>query len=175
MFQCARTRMGFMGTQASYQLWKWVQYHQNINITNPSYATYEKAVTFFTCLFHKENCNYGVIAVSRSALSAILLLKEEEAFGECQKVSKMLKERFRLRPIFPKYTVIYDPYIILRYMDMLPNNSSLLLEERKKLCTLLCSISKQRCQVIASLDLNISVDSSEKFTYTINKASKDAK
>ena len=161
--------MGFMGTQASYQLWKWVQYCQNINITNPSYATYEKAVTFFTYLFHKENCNYGVIAVSRSALSAILLLKEEKAFGECQKFSKMLKERFRLRPTFPKYTVIYDPYIILRYMDMLPNNSSLLLEELKKLCTLLCLLSKQRCQVIASLDLNISVDSSEKFTYTINK------
>ena len=116
-----------------------------------------------------------MIAVSRSALSAILLLKEEKAFGECQKFSKMLKERFRLRPTFPKYTVIYDPYIILRYMDMLPNNSSLLLEELKKLCTLLCLLSKQRCQVMASLDLNISVDSSEKFTYTINKVMNTAK
>ena len=113
-------------------------------------------------LLHKKNCNYGVIAVARSVLSAILLLKEGKRFGECQKVSKMLKGIFKLRPAFPKYTVIYDPDIILRHMDTVPNNSSLLLEDLpKKLCTLLCLLSGQRCQTIASLDLNFSIHSSE--------------
>ena len=112
-----------------------------------------------------------MIAVSRSALSVILLLKEGKVFGECQKVSKMLKVIFNPRATFPKFTIIYDPDIF-RYMDMLPNNSSLLLEDlTKKLCTL-CLLSSRRCQTIASLDQNFSIHSSEKFTFAINKVMK---
>ena len=133
-------------------------------------------MSFLADVFHKQNCNYGVIAVARSALSVILLLKEGKRFGECRKASKMLKGIFKLRPAFSKYTVIYDPDIILRYMDTLLNNSSLLLEDlTKKLCTLLCLLSGQRCQTIASLDLNFSVHSSEKFTFAINKVMSTAK
>ena len=77
-----------------------------------------------------------MILVARSALSATLSLKEGKIFGECQKVSKMLKGIFKLRPAFPKYTLIYDPDIILTYMDTLPNNSSLLLEDLQKRCAL---------------------------------------
>ena len=84
-------------------------------------------MSFLAYLFYKKNCNYGVTAVVTSALSAILLLKERKTFCECQKVRKMLKGIFKLRPTFPKYTC--DPGIILMYMDMLPNNSSLLLED----------------------------------------------
>ena len=88
----------------------------------------------------------------------------------------MLKGIFKLRPTFPKYTVIYGPDIILMYMDTLPNNSSLLLEDlTKKLCTLLCLLNSQRCQTIASLDLNFSDHSSKKFTFAINKVMKTTK
>ena len=67
----------------------------------------------------------------------------------------MLKVIFNPRATFPKYTIIYDPDIIFTYMDMLPNNSSLLLEDlAKKLCTL-GLLSSQRCQTIASLDLKL--------------------
>ena len=133
-------------------------------------------MSFLAYLFHKENCNYGVIAVARSALSAILPLKEGKTFGECQKVSKMLKGIFKLRPTIPKYTVIYDPDIVLTYMDTLPNNSSLLLEDlTKRLCTLLCLLSGQRCQTIASLDLNFSDHTSKKFTFAINKVMETTK
>ena len=119
---------------------KWVHHCQNNNITNPSYAAYEQDMSFLVYLFQKENCNYGVIAVARSALSAILPLKWRKKFGEHQKVSKMLKEIFKLRPTFPKYTVIYDPDIILTYVDTLPNNSALLLEDlTKKLWRLLAA------------------------------------
>ena len=103
-------------------------------------------------------------------------LKEGKTFGECQEASKMVKGIFKLRPTFPNYIVIYDPDIILTYMDTLPNNSSLLLEHlTKKLCTLLCLLSGQRCQTIASLDLNFSDQSSENFTFAINKVIKTAK
>ena len=123
---------------------KWVQYCQNNNIADPSFATFEQTMSVLAYLFHRENCKYGVIAVARSILSAILLLKEGKTFGEYQKVSKMLKGIFKLRPTFPKYTVIYHLDIILKYLDTLPNNSSLLMEDlTKKLCTLLCLLSGQ--------------------------------
>ena len=86
-------------------------------------------MSFLAYLFHKENFSNGVITLARSTLSAILPLKEEKTFGECQKLSKMLKGIFKLSPTFPKKAVMYDPGIILTYMDTLPNNSSLVLED----------------------------------------------
>ena len=123
---------------------------------------------FLVYLLHKENCNSDVIALTRSALSAILTLKKKKTFAECQKVSKLLKGILKSWPTVPKYTVIYDSDIILNYMGKLPNNSSLLLEDlTRKLCTLLL-LSGQRCQTIASLDLTFNDHSSEKFEFTIN-------
>ena len=155
MFQCAGLLLASWApkTRTNYEV-EWVQYCQDNNITNPSYATYEQAMSFLAYLFHKEN---SVIAVPWSAVSAILLLKEGKTFGESQEVSKMLKEIFKLRLTFPKYTVLYDPDIILPYMDALPTDTSLLLEDlTKMLCTLLSLLSGQRCQTIASLDLKFS-------------------
>ena len=95
-------------------------------------------MSFLAYIFHKENCNYGVIAVARSALSAILPLKEGKTFGECPKVSKMLKGIFKQRPTFPKYTVVYNPDIILTYMDTLSNNVAFYWKILQKSCALCC-------------------------------------
>ena len=106
----------------------------------------------------------------------IIIIIIIKTFGECQKVSKIWKGIFKLRPTLPKYAVIFDADIILTYMDMLPNNSSLLLGNlSKKLCILLCLLSNQRCQNIASLDLNFGIHSSVKFTFAINKVMKTTK
>ena len=62
---------------------------------------------------------------------------------------------FMLRPSLPKYAVTYDPDIVLRYMDSVPNNSALMLEMlTKKVCLLLCSLSGQRRQIIASRSID---------------------
>ena len=54
-----------------------------------------------------------------------------------------------LRPALPKYTVTYDPNLILNYMDTLPKNKHLVLELLvKKLATLLCLLNGQRGQTI---------------------------
>lgn len=92
-------------------------------------------MSFLAYLFHKENWSYVVIAVARFALSAILPLKEQKTFGECQKVCKMLKGLLKLGSTFPKYTVICSPDIIFMYMDTLPNNSSLFWKTSQKHCT----------------------------------------
>ena len=61
-------------------------------------------------------------------------------------------------------------------MDTLLNNSSYLLEQIiKNLCTLLCLLNSQRCQIIAPLQLNFSDHSGEKFTFAINKVMKKTK
>ena len=61
----------------------------------------------------------------------------------------MMKGIFKLRPSLPKYTVTYDPDVILKYMDHLPKNEQLNLEVlTKKLATLLCLLRGQRPQSI---------------------------
>ena len=69
---------------------------------------------YYHILYYEENCNQGAIADTRSVLSAIL--------------PSLLKVIFRLRPKLPKYTVSYNPGIILAYVEQLPNNSELLPE-----------------------------------------------
>ena len=67
----------------------------------------------------------------------------------------MMKGIFKLRPSLPKYTVTYDPDVILKYMDQLPKNEQLNLEVlTKKLATLLCLLSRQRSQSIQKLQLD---------------------
>ena len=77
---------------------------------------------------------------------------------------------FKLRPSLPKHTVIYDADIVLRYMTTLPPNSHLMLEEiTKKLVTLLCLLSGQRAQSVASLYTNFMHRSESTYTFYIPK------
>ena len=68
-------------------------------------------------LFQNDKASYGAVAVARSALSAILPKMDGATFGKNEEVIKLLKGIFKLRPSFPRYTVIYDPDIILEYID----------------------------------------------------------
>ena len=67
-------------------------------------------------------------------------------------VSRFMKGVFRLRPSLPKYTVTYDPDIVLDYLrtvtDMTLKSLTL------KLTTLLCFLTGQRNQTINSLDID---------------------
>ena len=103
---------------------------------DPYNADYKEAMSFIAKLFHKENYNYGVLAVVRSTFSAILPKQNGKMFGQDETVSQMMKGIFKLRPSLPKYTVTYDPDVILKYMDQLPKNEQLNLEVlTKKLAT----------------------------------------
>ena len=46
---------------------------------------------FLLIYLTQEKCSYGVITVAKSPQLAILPLREGKTFGQCQKVSKMLK------------------------------------------------------------------------------------
>lgn len=155
---------------------KWVVYCNQNGIPDPLQATYKQAMSFLSYLFYHENQKHGVIAVARSALSALLPIRDGETFGKHRNVSKLIKGIFKLRPTLPKYTVTYDPDIVLSYINNLPENSQLLLEMlTKKLCVLLCLLSGQRCQSIAALDLEMSHFSTEKVTFAFKKVLKTTK
>ena len=95
-----------------------------MNIKETFKASFRDVMTFLSELFHNEKGNYGVIAVVRSALSAILPKQGNITFGKDTNVSRMLRGIFKLRPSLPKHAVTYDPNIMLKYMDSLPTNKN---------------------------------------------------
>ena len=67
-------------------------------------------------------------------------------------VSRTLRGMFKERLQLPRKVVIYNPDVVLDFMRSLPVNEALMLEMlTMKLVTLLCLLSGQRAQSIASL------------------------
>ena len=164
------------GTQNSYNVYlnKWETFCANNSISS-SQGTYQEGMPFFAELYNKD-AKYGYVAAARSALSAVLPKQNSMTFGKCEEVSRMLKGIFRLRPRLPRYTVIYDPEIILKYMISLPNNKFLDLELLvKKLVTLLCLLSAQRAQTITALRMDFCHKSEEAITFYIPSILKTTK
>ena len=124
-------------------------YCSNHGISDPYNASFEQGADFLAELFEEQGEKYGNIAAARSALSAILPKREGVSFGKHPLVSKLIKGIFKERPSLPKHTVVYDTEIILRYIDSLPFNDSLMLDMlTMKLCTLLAILSGQRVTVL---------------------------
>ena len=80
---------------------------------------------FLAKLYHEDNYNLGVIAV---ALPFILPRNNGVTFGQDPTVLQMIKQIFKLRPTLPKYTLAYDPDVMLAYISTLPSNPMLSLE-----------------------------------------------
>ena len=151
-----------------------MKYCQEHNL-NPHQADYKEGMCFFAQLF-EQNHKHGVIAVARSALSAVLYKRNGLPFGQDPNVSQMMKSIFKLRPTLPKYVVTYDPDIILNYMNTLPDNSSLSLKLlTKKLVMLLCLLSGQRSQSIHAIQTNYMKFSNNKYICYIPKVLKTTK
>ena len=88
-------------------------------------------MSFIAKLFHEENYDYGVLDAVFSPLSTILPNQNGKAFGQDKIVSQMMRGIFKHRLSLPKYTVLYDPDVILKYMNHLPENEQLNLEMLK--------------------------------------------
>ena len=133
-------------------------------------------MTFLSELFHNDKGNYGVIAVARLVLSAVLPKQDNVTFGKDSNVSRMLRGIFKLRPFLPKHIVTYDPNIVLKYMDSLPTNKDLSLELlTKKLCTLLCFLSGQQSQSIGKLKIDKLILSHGTYTFYFDTVLKTTK
>ena len=167
-------------TQKSYNthLRKWKDYCEE-NTVAPDEASHLDGINFLAHLFNDKKASYGSITAARSSLSAILPKEGEVTFGHNEKVTRMIKGMFKLRPTLPRYTVIYDPVMILDYMEQLPDNTFLDMEFlTKKLVTLLCLLSAQRAQTIGALRVDFMDKTKEEVTFyipTILKTTKPGK
>ena len=61
-----------------------------MNTKEPFKASFANGMAFLSELFHNEKENYGVIAVARSALSAIFPKQGNVTFGKDSNVGRML-------------------------------------------------------------------------------------
>ena len=144
-------------TKTSYNTYlkQWGEFCVDKGIPDPYKGTFAQGAEFSAFLHLTKGMPFGTCAVARSALSAILPKEDGCSFGENEVVSKLMRGVFKSAPSLPKQVVIWDPVIMLGYLNSLPNNEELLLERlTKKLCTLLALLSGARSQTIASLNFD---------------------
>ena len=84
---------------------------------NPYNDDHKEAMSLIAELFHEQNYNYGVLAIVRFALSAILPKQKRKTFGQDEIISQIMKGIFKVCPSLPKYTVTCYPDLMLKYMN----------------------------------------------------------
>ena len=89
-----------------------------------------------------------------------------------EKIRWFLKGVFRLNPQLPRYTEVYDPDIILQFLEMFPENKHLML---KTLVKKLAKLSGQRGQTMPMLRLDCISHTADAYTFFIPKALKQTK
>ena len=140
------------GTTNSYNVYlkQWFQYCEERNII-PKEMSIREGIEFLTYMFNEKKLGYSAINTARSALSLFIGTNNNMSFGKQDIVTKLLKGMFRLRPSLPKYTVMYDPEVVLNYLRTITDMT--LKSLTLKLTTLLCFLTGQRNQTINSIDI----------------------
>ena len=156
------------GTKSQYQTYidKWIRFcsQNNCEFLNPPIL---KAIDFLTSLFH-QGLSYTSINTERSALSALLQIKETTPFEQILLVKRFMKGVFELRPSFPRYESIWDVNKVFTYFREKPNISELSLKELLvKLTFLLLLLSGQRCQMIHLFSLDNMVLSNNRCVFQV--------
>ena len=122
----------------------------------PLEPTLEQAIEFLVHLFHNEGLTYNQICSARSALSSILFLNGDKRFGEYPLVKRVLKGMFQIKPVFPKYNIIWNVKSVFDYLRYLPHQDDLPLNVLSKKLVLLMSLlaGGQRMQTIHLINLS---------------------
>lgn len=109
-------------------------------------------------------------------MSSILILPSNTTFGTHPLVSRFLKGVFELKPSLPRYSDIWDVGKVLQYISTLVPIATLDLKTlTKKLTTLLCLLTGQRCQTITKFDLSQMQELPQKYVFTIAEKLKTTK
>ena len=87
-----------------------------------------------------------------------------------------MKGVFQLRPALPKYQSIWDPAIVLTFLESIyPLQDVPLKMLTLKLCMLIALCTGQRCQSINLMDLDHMTQTAESCTLVINSIVKTSK
>ena len=103
--------------QYSVYLRKWVLFCSSRGF-DPYKATPAQALDFMTDLF-EHGLGYSAMNTVRSALSQVLHSPTGVLFGELPTVKQFLKGVFQEKPTLPRYSVTWDPAILLSYLKTL--------------------------------------------------------
>lgn len=133
----------------------WLEFCKNKN-HDFSYMSIPIILDYMSECFHK-GVKYGTINSHKSALSLLFpnILKDD-----C--IKKFMKGVFRTRPSQPKYSITWDPSIVLNYLSAQWPHECLDLEIlSKKVLTLLALVTAHRVQTLALIKIpNIEVHDS---------------
>lgn len=113
---------------------------------------YTDLLAFLSKLYHEKRLQYSALNTARSAISTLMDLLKGEPLGQHHLVRRFMKGVFHQRPSIPKHKAIWDPDILLKYLDK-DSNSLTLLDFSRKIATLLTLLSGNRVITIASLYL----------------------
>lgn len=109
------------------------------------------AVILFLTNQYQNGASYGTINSHRSAISLLL----GNNIGSDEQISRLLKGIFKCRPSIPKYNTIWNPQIVLDFMDTwYPHTNLTLCQITKKLATLLALCTAHRVQTLSLIKTN---------------------
>lgn len=108
-----------------------------------------QVIDYLTVKFH-EGLSYGSLNSLRSALSLII----GPHLGTNEKIKRLFKGFYRLRPTAPKYTDTWDVSILLNFIESNYIDDSNLEMITKKTVALLVLATGQRAQTISLIDIN---------------------
>ena len=113
---------------------------------------------------------------AHSALSSILPVVNRFMFGEQPLIKWLLREIFKERPTFPRYTVRHDDKYVLGYVKKCSIFSETSLElTSKSLVTMMCILSGQKSQTFASLSTDCMCFNNLRCVFYISKLMKTSR
>ena len=141
------------GTRSTYKhyIQRWIQFcaQQKRDSFEP---TVNSLITVLNILFN-EGKNYNILCVARSAISA-LSLKSEVSIGSYQLVKRFLTGCFNIKPALPRYSITWDPHMVLSFLKGWSPVNTLSLHQLSMKVVLLCLlVSGQRGQSIHLFDI----------------------
>lgn len=123
----------------------WWQYCSDKNIYDLHNVTVNDLLDFLSDCFQKGS-SYGTLNNHRSAISLISL----NTIGNDDRIKRFFKGVFKLRPSYARYSVTWDPIIVLDFLANFHPNDSLPLEIlTKKLVVLLSLATGHRTQTLS--------------------------
>ena len=126
-------------------------------------------IDFLATLFN-AGLGYRAINTACSALSSVLVLPNNIAFGSHPLVARFLKGVFELKPSLPQHSRIWDVEVVLQYLKTLGLASELDLKTlTRKTTMLLCLLTGQRCQTLTKLDINLMQILPDKIVFTVGE------
>ena len=142
------------GTNTTYEsAWRrwdsWCSEHQ----VDPISCAIQPFLEFLTSLF-KEGLQYRTINTIWSAISMTHNHIEGLPMGQHPLVSRLLRGVYNIRPPQPRYSTTWDVDVVIKYLQSLGENDTLLLKTlTQKLALLMALVGANRVSELQALDL----------------------